>query len=325
MFFILGLSVFVYLLRQFGFDQIVENVRKAGWSLWYVIGVWCAIYILNTLAWKLALGDRGNGVQPVKLFMVTVSGFVLNYITPVVALGGEPYKVRALAGSMETSRSLSAVVLYRMVHLLGHMFLLLTGVIVALLTLQLPAGVNIALVCSGAAIGAVILITISGHRGGIFIRLKTFLARVPVLNRLATALEKYETSLHEMDETITNVYHHERKRLYLSVLLEYISRVCMGIEVYLILRGVGVETTIASALFIYVVYSIIINILFFIPLNIGAREGGLYLGLEALALPPLLGVYLGIVMRVREFFWIALGLLFILVTSRKERPASARV
>ena len=92
----------------------------------------------------------------------------------------------------------------------------------------------------------------------------------------------------------------------------------MGVEVYLILYGVGIETTIASALFLYVVYSIIINLLFFIPLNLGAREGGLVLGLEALAISPLLGVYLGVVMRVREFFWILLGLLFILPHAMKS-------
>jgi len=108
--------------------------------------------------------------------------------------------------------------------------------------------------------------------------------------------------------------------LYAAIGLEYLSRVLMGVEVYLILRGIGIDTTIVSALFLYVSYSIVINLLFFIPLNLGAREGGLALGLGTLALPPLLGVYLGVVMRVREFFWIALGLLFILFTN-KQKPS----
>jgi hypothetical protein len=92
----------------------------------------------------------------------------------------------------------------------------------------------------------------------------------------------------------------------------------MGLEVYLILRGVGIDVTLASALFLYLVYSIVINLMFFIPMNLGAREGGLYLGLESLGLTPLLGVYLGIVMRLREFFWILLGLLFILLSGEKR-------
>jgi uncharacterized membrane protein YbhN (UPF0104 family) len=128
-----------------------------------------------------------------------------------------------------------------------------------------------------------------------------------------------------MDTIITGVYRNSRGRFYLAIAIEFLSRVCMGVEVYLILHGVGIETSVASAMFLYVVYSIIINLLFFIPLNLGAREGGLYLGLETLALPPLLGVYLGIVMRLREFFWILLGLTFILLTTPRKESSSAGV
>jgi len=321
-FFAFGLTAFVYLVWRLGLDQIVANIEKAGWSLLYVIIVWFAIYLLNTLAWQLALGGKGDGIAFPKLFMVTVSGFVLNYITPVIALGGEPYKIKILGESMEKAHSISAVVLYRMVHLLGHMFLLLTGIVSALLFLSLPFSLDVVLAAAGAVIIAVIAWTFSGHRDGIFERLTKFLAAVPLLSKAAGALRKYENNLREMDQVITDVYHNRRRKFYLSIGVEYASRACMGLEVYLILHGVGVETTVASALFLYVLYSILINVLFFIPLNLGAREGGLVVGLGTLALPPLLGVYLGVVMRIREFFWILLGLLFILLTTEKEKPSS---
>ena len=127
-----------------------------------------------------------------------------------------------------------------------------------------------------------------------------------------------------MDAVLTNTYHHQRGKFYTAVGLEFLSRLCMGIEVYLILYGIGIPISLPMALFLYVVYSIIINVLFFIPLNLGAREGGLALGLESLALPPLLGVYLGVVMRIREFVWIMIGLLFIFFTTEKEHPPSPK-
>ena len=133
-----------------------------------------------------------------------------------------------------------------------------------------------------------------------------------------------------MDEVITSTYRNQRSKFFLSVLLEYVTRIAMGFEVYLILHGVGVEITPAAALLIYVAYSIIINIMFVIPMNLGVREGGLYLGLETLALPPVLGIYLGVVIRIREIFWILIGLLFILITSKLRDkvvsvPESARI
>lgn len=323
-FFVFGLTAFGYLIWRFGFDQILANIEKAGWSLLYVVLVWFGVYLLNTLAWKIVLGNHGKHIMFPTLFMVTVSGFVLNYITPVVALGGEPYKVKVLGNFVNTEQSLSAVVLYRMVHLLGHMLLLLTGVVAALMVLSLPLTLMIVLAVTGVLILSIILWTLMGHREGVFVRLKNFLDRVRLLRRFAAVLQQYETRLKEMDHVITDVYRNQRSKYYFSIVVEYLSRALMGLEVYLILHGVGVEISIVSALFLYVSYSIIINLLFFIPMNLGAREGGLVLGLESLALPPLLGVYLGVVMRIREFFWILLGLVFILFTQQKQKTLPTR-
>ena len=323
-FFVFGIAVFVYLVVRFGVDQILMNIHRAGWSLLYVILVWLAIYLLNALAWKLVLGGQGKKVTFVQLFMVTVSGFVINYITPLIAVGGEPYKVKALSGKLGGQQSLSAVVLYRMVHLLGHMLLLFAGIVAAILVLLLPMTMNLVLGGIALVILLVIMLTLIGHRDGIFKKLERLLTRIRFLRRFTQGFLKYQSDVQEMDRVITDVYHHDRGRFALAIACEFFSRLLMGIEVYLILQGIGVETTIVSALFLYVVYSVVINLLFFIPLNLGAREGGLALGLGSLALPPLLGVYIGIVMRIREFFWILLGLLFILLTTDREKTAPAK-
>lgn len=321
-FFLAGLGVFIYLISRFGVDRILANIERAGWSLILVIGVWFFIYLLNTLSWKLVLGSQGHAISFRRLFMVTVSGFVINYITPVVAIGGEPYKVRMLAGTLGPEHSVSAVVLYRMVHLLGHMLLLLGGIVLALAVLPLPAAMEFPLILAGAVVLGVILLTFSGHRGGVFRRIQRIAQRIPFLRGIPRILERDEEKLAGMDRLITGVYHDERGRFLLAVFSEFVTRLLMGVEVYLILQGIGVGTSLTSALFLYVSYSIIINLLFFVPMALGTREGGLALGLGSLALPPLLGVYLGVVMRIREFVWILLGLLFILLTKEKEGAAA---
>ena len=324
-FFLVGLAAFCYLVWQFGVDQIIGNAQKAGWSLMYIIGVWLVVYLLNTVSWRLALGSYGGTISFPRLFAVTVSGFVLNYITPVIAIGGEPYKVKALSSRIDPKQSLSAVVLYRMVHLLGHMLLLFSGILLAVVTLALPLAMNVSLLFIGCCICAVILFTVGGHQKGVFERLMRFLENKRLFRHLVLRLRKYEGDLRGMDDIITGVYRNHRGKFYAAVGIEFLSRVCMGVEVYLILNGVGVDMTLISATYLYVIYSIIINVLFFIPMNLGAREGGLYLGLGSLALPPLLGVYLGVIIRLREFFWILLGLLFILFTSSKKEPTAANV
>ena len=53
------------------------------------------------------------------------------------------------------------------------------------------------------------------------------------------------------------------------------------------------------------------NVLFLVPFEIGAREGAYFLLFKVFGLDPQLGLYTSIVGRVRDFGWIALGLLLI--------------
>ncbi|MBI1806832.1 MAG: flippase-like domain-containing protein [Ignavibacteria bacterium] len=320
-FFVFGLAVFLYLVVRFGIDQITANIAGAGWSLLGAVLVWFIIYVVNTLAWKLLLGEESKQVTFIHLFMVTVSGFSIDTITPVIALGGEPYKVKALATTVGTRQALSAVLVYRMVHVLGHMLILFVGTLSALAFLTLPVSLVWMLIVTGAVMLVIVILIISGLRDGVFHRVQSLIEKTALLRRFTHVLKKHEHSFNEMDEVVTHAYRNRRGKFYGAVLLEFVSRACMGVEVYLILRGTGVEISLISALFVYVAYSIIINAVFFIPLNLGVREGGLYLGLQSLALPPMLGIYLGVVIRIREFIWILLGLLLILPLTRRSEKA----
>jgi len=47
---------------------------------------------------------------------------------------------------------------------------------------------------------------------------------------------------------------------------------------------------------------------FFIPLSIGAQEGGFIIIFSAMGLPPGMGLTLSFVRRIRELIWVGLGL-----------------
>lgn len=320
--FLVGIALLGYLISKFGVDRLSGNIEQAGWSLLYIIGVWFLIYVLNTVAWKVSIGSMGRELNFPYLFMVTVSGFGINYITPLIALGGEPYKIKALIPALGTHGSISAVVIYRLVHLLGHMLLLLTGILVALIFLTIPPGVAAALVACAVIVAAVIGLSLYGSKNGVFTWLERILGRFPLLKKFAPSVERQRDSIEQMDKILSDSCELRSPRFYLAVFLEYLSRALMSVEVYVILRGAGLEISAATALFLFLAYSVVINLMFFVPMNVGAREGGLLLALQTLALPPLLGVYLGVIMRIREFFWILLGLLFIPFTRVKRLPVS---
>jgi uncharacterized protein (TIRG00374 family) len=309
--FVLGLSVLAYLVYRFGFDTLLSNLVATGWTFGLIIGVWFFIYILNTTAWRLALGRDGHTITFPRLFRITVSGSTLNDMTPFLAIGGEPYRMSALSESLGRGQSVSAVTLYRMIFSLGHLLFLLVGIVTILVALELPTSIKVLLAAVGLILLAIISILLSGHRHGVFERIYSRVKRLRVLGRLLQRIPVTQESLRRMDELIMNAYHERKRDFYGAIGCEFLSRCCMGVEIFLILRSVGLHVDLVQAFFLFLTYSILINLFFAVPYNVGVREGGFYLALESLALPPMIGIYLGIVMRIREFFWFFIGLGFI--------------
>jgi uncharacterized protein (TIRG00374 family) len=315
---ILGVCGLGYLVQKFGISTLIENLAATGWTFGLIIGVWLIIYLLNTSAWKLVLGHQAESITFPRLFRITVSGFALNDVTPMLGLGGEPYRMAVLSESLGKSRSVSAVTLYRMIFSLGHMLLLCVGIVVTIVEVELPGSLKLLLMVLGIVLLSIILVLLSGHRRGVFERVYRGLQRVSFLRCLLEKAPVNQDSLKRMDELITNAYHDRKRDFYGAVGCEFLGRCCMGIEIYLILRSIGLHVDIAQAIFLYLTYSIVINVLSPVPYNVGVREGGFYLAMESMALPPMIGVYLGIVMRIREFFWILVGLSFIALASFRK-------
>ena len=53
-------------------------------------------------------------------------------------------------------------------------------------------------------------------------------------------------------------------------------------------------------------------------MQLGAREGGLALAVDGLHISPVLGVYVGLITRLRELLWIAIGMILIKIGNRKS-------
>jgi len=315
-FFILGLVLFGYLVRSFGVDTILRNVSSAGPWLVLTVSVWLTIYLLNTASWKLVLGPTGERIPFPRLFLITVSGFVINSITPVVGIGGEPYKAQALSAGLGGHRAISAVVLYRMIHLLGHMLLLLAGIVTAVFVLPLTPAAALSLGLAGGVIATVIVLTLRGTRHGVFDAIARVIRRTRVLSFIP--VDRYHEKLEAMDAVLTDVYRNERRRFNLSVAVEFATRILMGVEVWIVLMALGVEASPAQAVFVYTAFSIAINLMFFVPMGVGTQEGGILLGMQSLSLDPALALSVGVMLRIREFIWIGIGLLFILITGREK-------
>jgi hypothetical protein len=212
----------------------------------------------------------------------------------------------------------ASVLNYRLVHMQAHILVFLTGVILAFVLL--PTGtiatpILLLLTAVLLGIGALLLAV---HREGVIERLFDLAARIPLLKRFAVMLEPRRAALVEVDRQLIAFHGTSPGRYYGALLLEYLARVVSMFEFFIIARGVGHPVTFGTAFLIGGFSSLVVNLFFFMPFNVGSKEGGLYVIFSALGLPSRLGVAAAVVSRLREITWIAIGLLLVLLTRRSR-------
>ena len=123
LFFIIGVVAVVVMLFTFdvSFVELWQHLCHAGYWLIPIIGVWFLVYGLNALAWQATIEGNLGGKAPVsfwRIYRLTITGYALNYATPVGGLGGEPYRIMELSKDIDKEHATSSVILYAMMHFL---------------------------------------------------------------------------------------------------------------------------------------------------------------------------------------------------------------
>jgi conserved hypothetical protein len=317
--FLVGFAIFVYLVLDFGIDNILVNFQKTGWYFVPVVGVWAVVYLFNAFAWRLVIGNSSNKISFGKIITITISGFALNYITPSLAIGGEPYRVAELKEPLGTSRAVSVTLLYTMIHILSSFVFWMVVILFALVMIPLTAATKITLVITLIVFSPVVYFFISRHKKGFAKSLLNITLKIPIIKKLAAPLSGKADSLQKVDDQITELYLKRKRDFFLALFWEIFARIAGSLENLFILKAIGIDINFAEALYISAVSTFILNIFFFMPMELGSREGGLALALKTIGIAPSLGIYLGLVNRIRELFWILIGLILITLSGKKIR------
>lgn len=316
--FVVGIAIFTYLVLDFGINNILTNFHRTGWYFIPVVGVWAFVYLFNAFAWRLIIGNDKQKIPFSKIISITVSGFAINYITPSVAIGGEPYRIAELKESLGTSKAVSVTLLYTMIHILSSFVFWILIILLALVLLTLTTATKITLIVVLIAFSVVVYFFITRHKKGVAKSLLNITLKIPIIKKFAAPLNAKTDSLQKVDDQITEIYLKRKPDFYLALIWEIFARIIGSLENLFILKAIGIDISFPEVLYISAVSSFIINIFFFMPLELGSREGGLVLVLESIKITSSLGIYLGLVNRIRELFWIFIGLILITLSGKKN-------
>lgn len=322
--FALGAAVFAYLVARIGVGHLLSDAVRTGWLFLPIFLLYGVVYLCNAWAWWLTMADEPSHPPFWRTYAILAAGFSLNFVTPMVNVGGEPFKIAAVAPWLGLRRAAGSVVIYQILHTLGMLLSFLTAVVLGALLLPHSGAVLASLAVSFAVLSALTLLLLTGHRRGGLERLLDVMHGIPVVAHLARRLEPKRATLAQMDEQITDFYHRRPRRFVQALVLEYVSRSIFMLEYVLIALGVGLNITFAQAYVIGGLTSLIQNVIFIVPFEVGIKEGSLYLVFQLLGLDPGLGVYTAIVSRVRDLAWIGGGLGLVWLSGRRapERAAA---
>lgn len=323
-FFIVGLAAVVVMVFAIGLDEIVDNILKTGWWLLAIIGMWLPIYLINTLALMIIIRDGDPAYKKVSflyLLKVNLSGFALKAATPLGFVGGDPYKILELKERFGVEKATSSVLLYSMTHISAHFLFWTLAIIVTAVFLPMPLGLRIFMLVSFVVFAGLLVLLWRGYKCGMTLKFFDVCCRVPYLKRVVVPFfDKNHERLQLIDKQITHLYHHRRAAFLKTFGLEFLARICNCLEVYVILITVTSHVTLLESVVIYTFMSLFTNILFFSPMQVGVREGGFLIAFGALSLSGALGFYVSLVTRVRELFWMGVGVLLLRVKAPARKP-----
>lgn len=328
LFFFIGVAAVVAMLLTFkvSFVELWHYICDAGLWLIPIIGIWFIIYSMNAFAWMQITKSNRQEKLPLgfwHILKLTISGYALNYATPVAGLGGEPYRIMELSRHIGNQRATSSVILYVMTHILAHItfwfvaiilfiVLILTGVIQCSNVFVITASLT-ALIC---LLG--IYLFYRGYKRGLVVKFMHWICKIPGLKRWGNRfLERHEQSLINIDEQIAMLHRQDKRTFYSSLLTEFASRLVQSLEIFFMLllfkfdnggTFSGLALTYLYSVFILAVATICSNLLGFLPLQLGGQEGGYVLAITLLGIPAAVGMFICIITRLREIVWILIGL-----------------
>jgi uncharacterized protein (TIRG00374 family) len=300
---------FVWILNELGWDTLRHYLLQVGWYWPLLLLPYGVVNWLESWSWKYILVQPPAKITVRRLFWLRLGGEALNQLTPTACLGGEPFKASRLqADGVPLEVAGASVVILKGILFLSLTLYIITGV--ALAPVFLPEAATHMLLLCVAALGlaavGVLFVVVQGREpcGNSF----RFLSRRGWVPHFLRGQEGF---LGDLDTAMSQFYRQHPTRAALAFSLFFLSWLLHSVEVYLIFWLLGHPISWGLAVCLDALAMLFTALGFFIPAAIGIQEGGNILLALGFKLGFDLGAAFSILRRIREAFWLCLGLIVV--------------
>jgi uncharacterized protein (TIRG00374 family) len=306
---LIAIVFFIWILNEVGWDVLGHYLWQVGWYWPLLLLPYGMVNLLETLAWKHILIQLPEKTTLGRLFWLRLGGESLNQLTPTASLGGEPFKASRLqADGVPLEVASASVVISKGMLVLSLTLYIFIGL--ALAPMFLPDVAKHMLFLCLAALGlaavGIFFVVIQSQRplGNSF----RFLSRRGWMPHFLIGQEGF---LLDLDTAMSKFYRQYPARAVLAFFLFFLSWLSHSVEVYLIFWLLGHPLTWGLALSLDSLAMLFTALGFFIPAAMGVQEGGNILLALGFDLGFTLGAAFSILRRIREAFWLSLGLVVV--------------
>ncbi len=246
------------------------------------------------------------------LFRYSAISVAWNNLSPFVKVLGEPMRVIMLERHLSRKEAARSMVLYNIVHIIGTLLAFFLGALAILLLFPISDGFRT---------GFIALLVLSPLLA-IFLfllpRFVKYLGRSARRNKLVYA----GFWLRWAFSKIRIFSRQQPLRFWMAVLFEILARFVEGLTFYIAFHALGQPASVLVCSLLDIGRALMDNVFFFIPYQVGSREGGILLLAEhALRISGGAAVSAAVLYRLVEICWMGIGYL-LWIAENKERRSS---
>lgn len=324
LFLIFGLALFIWALREVDLSQVGDLLLQMGPGLVAVILSYGLVAWFDSVSWKYAFKpDESATIHPFALWRIRTIGEAFNVITPLGTMGGEPVKAHLLKEKygLTYKQGAASQVVARTTLTVSLILFMIPGIVFLFMDKGISETFKTSSLTGLITFSILIFLFLLFQITGTLSRIAHTLNRLFPTPTPRPSLEHWVALCGMM----SGYYRQHRGLFVKSITFGFLGWVAGVLELYLTLFFLGIPVDFMELWIIESLLQLIRAGSFFIPLSLGAQEGGLILIFTSLGMPGPLGLAVSFVRRIRELVWIGLGLLLGWVKtsgvqSEKEEP-----
>jgi uncharacterized membrane protein YbhN (UPF0104 family) len=264
--------------------------------------------LASAVAWRALLASSGIRKTPRlgHLWLIRLEAQAVNLVLPLAGIGGEALRVSALRHDTKQGTASTASVILDVTTEVAACFLFAAlGTLVDWRALHhLPAG-----------------LWVTGLATSVVLGLGAWFA--PILLPRVARWSFWGKGTQRLRQLAFVMKRGRRSGMGLSLVWHMVERLLIASEAYIYAHALGLPLTLLGAIFATALLTLLGSILFFIPGQIGAAEGGLILGMLGLGFAVSDGLALALARRLRQLLVgvVGIAILFLTVGVRALFPA----